>query len=175
MLRAPLQRRIFALMTLACTPILLGSATTNASFNQRILAVHNGERSDLGVPPLRWSPELAASAREWADHLGRTGQFRHSPDKPGTEPQGENLWAGTKGYYPLEDMVGLWVAEKKDYKSGIFPNNSRSGKLESVGHYTQLIWRGTRAVGCALARGDQEDILVCRYSQAGNVLGQRPV
>ena len=175
MVRASPQRRISALAVLACAPLLLGGAATNAGFHERILAAHNGERSIYGAPPLHWDPELAASARAWADHLGRTGQFRHAPDAPGAAPQGENLWAGTKGYYSVENMVGLWVAEKKDYKSGVFPNNSRSGNLESVGHYTQLIWRETRAVGCALARGDDEEFLVCRYSQAGNVLGQRPV
>ena len=171
----PIQRSIVALTALACAPILMGSTTSAAAFDQRILAVHNAERLNLGVPPLRWDPELAASARVWADHLGRTGQFRHSPDEPGRTPEGENLWAGTKGYYDVEQMVGLWVAEKRDYKRGIFPNNSRSGNLETVGHYTQLIWRDTRAVGCALARGAKEDFLVCRYSEAGNVLGQRPV
>ena len=72
-------------------------------------------------------------------------------------------------------MVGLWTAEKRDYKPGVFPNNSRSGDVEDVGHYTQLIWSNTGAVGCALARGQDEDFLVCRYSQAGNVLGERPI
>ena len=171
----PIQRSIVALAALTCAPVLMGSTTTAAAFDQRILAIHNQERLNLGVPPLRWDPELAASARVWADYLGRTGQFKHSPDEPGQTPEGENLWAGTKGYYGVDQMVGLWVAEKADYKMGIFPDNSRSGNLEAVGHYTQLIWRDTRAVGCALARGKSEDFLVCRYSEAGNVLGQRPV
>jgi hypothetical protein len=71
-------------------------------------------------------------------------------------------------------MVGLWVAEKKDYRPGVFPNNSRSGDVENVGHYTQLIWRGSGQVGCATAVGRSEEFLVCRYSQAGNVYGERP-
>jgi uncharacterized protein YkwD len=168
-------RRIAALVSLACVPVLTGNRPSDAGFDQRILAVHNDERLRLGVPALRWSPELAASARVWADHLQRTGQFEHSPDQPGQDPEGENLWAGTKGNYELEDMVGLWVSERADYKPGVFPNNSRSGHLESVGHYTQLIWRETHSVGCATARGEKEDFLVCRYSAAGNVFGERPV
>jgi len=36
------------------------------------------------------------------------------------------------------------------------------------------MWRDTRAVGCAIARGAREDVLVCRYSQAGNYIGERP-
>ena len=71
-------------------------------------------------------------------------------------------------------MVGLWVAEKSDYRPGVFPNNSRSGDVEKVGHYTQVIWRTSHRVGCATALGREEEFLVCRYSDAGNVMGQRP-
>ena len=71
-------------------------------------------------------------------------------------------------------MVGLWVAEKKDYRPGIFQSNSISGDVENVGHYTQLIWRGSDQVGCATAMGRNEEFLVCRYSSAGNVYGERP-
>jgi hypothetical protein len=79
------------------------------------------------------------------------------------------------GYYQPEAMVGLWVSEKSDFKPGVFPNNSRAGDVEKVGHYTQLIWAQTRQVGCALERGREEDFLVCRYSAAGNVMGERPI
>jgi len=175
MLRRPYRKRAAAFLLLACAPALLGSAPLELNWGQRLLNAHNSERANMRVPPLRWDPNLAVSAQKWADYLGRTGKFEHSPDPAGVTPTGENLWAGTKGYYDYEDMVGLWVAEKKDYKPGVFPNNSRSGNLENVGHYTQLIWRDTHAVGCALARGAEEDFLVCRYSHAGNVLGQHPV
>jgi hypothetical protein len=42
-----------------------------------------------------------------------------------------------------------------------------------VAHYVQIVWRGTRAVGCAMASGASDDYLVCRYSPAGNVVGQK--
>ena len=70
--------------------------------------------------------------------------------------------------------VKLWIAEKDDFKEGIFPNNSVSGDLEKVAHYTQVMWRSSRAVGCAVAHGRADDFLVCRYSEGGNVIGERP-
>jgi hypothetical protein len=159
---------------LLCSPLLIGGTATRADFNARLLAAHNQARSAEGVPPLTWDNALAADARVWADELAATGKFEHSPDDGGKEPQGENLWAGTPRAFSPEAMVGLWAAEKKDYKPGVFPNNSRSGDVERVGHYTQLIWRSSGQVGCATAVGQDEEFLVCRYSQAGNVYGERP-
>jgi len=72
-------------------------------------------------------------------------------------------------------MVQLWIDEKRDFKPGIFPNNSRSGDIEAVGHYTQLVWRATTKVGCALGHGRQFDFLVCRYANPGNVMGDRAI
>lgn len=167
-------RRIIAVALLALSPLLMGGTASRADFNARLLAAQNAERAAMGVPTLVWSAQLAADARVWANEMAATGRFEHSPDEPGQEPQGENLWAGTPRVFSPEAMVGLWVEEKDDYRPGVFPNNSRSGDVENVGHYTQLIWRGTGQVGCATAVGAHEEFLVCRYSQAGNVYGERP-
>jgi hypothetical protein len=161
-------------LTLAA-PFALGSTGLDNNLQERLLAGHNRERAALGIQPLMWNALLERDARLYAEHLVKVGYLVHSEDDPAeTDPQGENLWAGTRGYYGPEQMVGLWVDEKKDYKSGIFPNNSRSGDLENVAHYTQVVWRSSRAVGCAVARGKADDFLVCRYAEGGNVIGERP-
>ena len=165
-----------AIAMIAVSPVLQGGVGARQNFEERILAAHNRERDDIGAVPMKWDPALARSAREWAIFLARTGRFEHSPDGPWwSEPEGENLWAGTVGHYQPENMVGLWAAEKRDFKPGIFPNNSLSGRVEDVSHYTQLVWARTGTVGCALERGRKEDFLVCRYTQAGNVLGEKPI
>jgi len=155
--------------------MLLGGTIARADFNARLLAAHNAERMRLGVAALDWDSSLATDARVWADNLAATGRFEHSADDPNKPLQGENLWAGTPRAFSPEAMVGLWRAEKADYRPGMFPNNSRSGDVEKVGHYTQLIWRNSRRVGCATAVGRYEEFLVCRYSEAGNISGQRPI
>jgi len=167
-------RPILAVALVAASPLLMGGTVWRANFNERLLAAQNVERAGIGVPPLAWNDQLASEARTWANNLAASGRFEHSPDQPGQAPEGENLWAGTPRAYSPESMVGLWGAEKKDYRPGIFPNNSSSGDVENVGHYTQMIWRETRQVGCATAVGKDEEFLVCRYSSAGNVYGERP-
>jgi hypothetical protein len=154
------------------TSLLTGTSQASAAFEQRVLATHNLERARMGVPALRWNAELAASAQQWADRLAATGRFEHAPENKAS-PEGENLWAGTKGYYAPEAMVDAWVREKRYFRPGTFPNTSTTGQVEDVGHYTQLIWRETGEVGCAKAASAREDILVCRYAQAGNWIGEK--
>lgn len=163
---------VAACLLAGLAPLLLGATTTSAAFESTILMVHNRERASMGIAPLQWNPALAQSAQAWADHLAETGLFKHAPELP-LNPQGENLWAGTKGFYPTERRADAWIREKRFFKSGTFPENSTTGNVEDVGHYTQVMWRETHEVGCAQATGVREDILVCRYSNAGNYIGDK--
>ncbi len=140
-------------------------------FERRILAIHNRERAAVGAAPLVWDATLAASAASYGPALAARGNLAHAPDLR-TLMQGENLWMGTSGAFSIEEMVGSWAAEKALFVPGAVPNVSRSGAFGDVGHYTQMIWRTTQRVGCALHRGGQADYLICRYSPPGNVVGQ---
>lgn len=140
-----------------------GSAATE------ILNAHNKYRAKLNIPPLVWSEKLAGNAKVWADRLAAERRVYHSS---GTG-QGENLWMGSSGGYSLTHMVDTWGREKAFYKNGIFPNVSTSGDWSDVGHYTQMIWRATIAVGCAKSTGGGFDYFVCRYAPPGNVRGER--
>lgn len=163
--------RLATALIVACSPILIGATGLTTSFDTRILSAHNRERALLDIEPLRWNAGLAASAQGWANRLASTGDFEHAPENS-SNPQGENLWAGTKNAFAIEARVDAWIREKRFFKQGRFPQNSTTGRVEDVGHYTQLIWRDTREVGCAQATGQHEDVLVCRYSSAGNYAGE---
>ena len=163
------------LAAMVAAPLLAGATAESNSAEGRWLAGHNLVRAEVGLKPLRWSAPLTVSAQRWADHLARTGTFDHyRPHRGDPAPQGENLWAGTRGYYSYDNMVQAWAAEKKHFRYAKVPNNSTTGRFEDVGHYVQLVWRDTEEVGCALAKSRVEDVLVCRYGDGGNVIGQRP-
>lgn len=161
------------LSMVAVCPLVLGATGYTTNMPDRVVAAQNIERLALGLQPLRWNAKLAHSAQQWADHLAATGTFEHAAENE-EDPQGENLWAGTKGYFPIEARVAAWAREKRYFKRGTFPNNSMTGRVEDVGHYTQMVWRDTLQVGCATATGPVEDVLVCRYSDAGNYIGEVP-
>ena len=155
--------------------------SNNTDFVNSILEIHNRERAAVGVPPLVWSDKLAADAKLYAEHLVATGKFDH----PSTEwlaahptgPEGENL-AGNRrtpvsSPPPLPSSIARmeqgWIAEKDFYQG--YP--SQTGDT-ATGHYTQMVWRDTTAVGCGYASAGGYDVLSCRYSPPGNIIGQKP-
>jgi hypothetical protein len=137
-----------------------------------MLAGHNAARAAVGVAPLTWSEPLALAAKGYAETMARTGRFEHAAQSIGMDRQGENLWTGTRGAYRFDEMVGHWVAEQRDFVNVAVPRSSRTGRWQDVGHYAQIVWRGTSTVGCALASNAKDDFLVCRYRLPGNVMGQ---
>lgn len=138
----------------------------------RLLRAHNIERRIAGAGPLRWDPRLVAAADRYAAQLARTGRFAHSPAHR-RNGQGENLWMGTRGAFSPEGMVADWASEKRMFRPGVFPYVSRTGSWADVGHFSQMIWPSTVAVGCSVRSSRQWDFLVCRYASPGNVMGQR--
>jgi hypothetical protein len=170
----------FSLLVACATSVAAGAAQRSVfapvrdndmrNFEARSLAFHNRLRAQVGTPPLQWSPSLAAAAANYGPPLAAlNGPLMHSP-APLRVGQGENLWKGTAGAYSLENMLGSWGGESRWFRPGIFPAVSTTGNWAHVGHYTQMIWRTTTHVGCALHRERGWDYLICRYSPMGNVL-----
>ena len=164
-------------------------ATTLATFtafagelDTAFVNVHNKWRAEVGVTEkLSYSPELEVSAQAWADNLKKTNRckMRHSK---GEGNYGENIyWASSLSWsdgrkelqhVTPKQVVDGWGSEKADYD---YENNSCTpGKM--CGHYTQMVWRSTTSVGCAVAvcEDTQQQVWVCQYQPAGNWVGNKP-
>lgn len=138
-----------------------------------MLAGHNEARGAAGVGPLQWDAQLAVDAETYAREMAETDRFQHSTGRRGKEPQGENLWVGTRLDYSYAEMVALWVDERRAFKPGIVPDVSVTGDFAHVAHYVHIIWPTTRRFGCAVAGNDRLEYLVCRYAPPGNMAGRR--
>jgi|GEM_PF-812862 len=146
---------------------------------QGTLQAHNDVRAAaLPVPmpaltDLVWSDEAAAVAQAWADNC----EWGHNPNRG---PYGENIavFSGANGGSGPA-TVELWASEIDFYDYDT--NSCEAG--EQCGHYTQIVWRDTTAVGCAattcetlvgLENFGTSRFYVCNYSPPGNYVGQRP-
>jgi len=146
-----------------------------------MIAAHNQWRSTVGVPPLTYSAELAASSQRWANHLKAENQCRMQHSKPDSK-YGENLyWASalrwSDGKREVQQVnpqkvVDSWGSEVKDYD--YTHNSCTPGKM--CGHYTQVVWKSTSRVGCAFAvcESSSDQVWVCQYETPGNWVGEKP-
>ena len=124
-----------------------------------IVKEHNNGRKDNCANPLTWSPTAAASAQQYASTCPSNGQggFNHDPQAT----YGENLaWGqGLSG----TGAVDLWYAGKNQYN---FANPEWSN---AVGHFTQMVWKGSTEIGCGVAVCGGQNFWACRYSPRGNI------
>jgi hypothetical protein len=142
-----------------------------APFSRTLLDVHNAYRRAVAVAPVGWSDDLACGARDWAEHLlALGGETLEHAEGSAMRGLGENLWLGSAGDFTLLEMVNDWGAEGRGYTG----QPVSYANFQAIGHFTQMVWRDTREVGCGIARGAGTEILVCRYRPAGNMLGRRP-
>ena len=139
-----------------------------------MVAAHNRWRAQVGVGGVTYSAALAASAQAWAEHLRDSNQckLQHSSSRYGENLYWASAWSnGTKQDVPDKDVVDSWGSEKRDYNYQ--DNSCVPGQV--CGHYTQVVWANTKAIGCGVAIcSNNAQIWACQYEPAGNWVGQKP-
>lgn len=145
---------------------------------EQFLAAHNEARAKKGLDPLTWDLGLENFSEDWARYLGNHADCAliHSQSD---RYYGENIakfWGDR--VRSGADAVALWIKEEQfyDYKT----NSCEEGKV--CGHYTQVVWRDTKKLGCAVYwcpteakdRFKKVGVFVCQYSPAGNYIGRKP-
>ncbi|XP_065218604.1 uncharacterized protein LOC135844371 isoform X2 [Planococcus citri] len=135
-------------------------------YNERLTQDHNKYRSLHGTPPLEADDKLMEGATQWSRKLITEDKFEHSHGE-----DGENLYteSSTDPLTEAEiDAVKPWYDEIKLYTKPEFS--------AETGHFTQVVWRDTRKVGCGLCskldNGMTKVMVTCRYSPKGNIRGQ---
>lgn len=156
------------------------------AFDAYFVCLHNRHRHQLpptqpaaspSLPTMRWNQALADYAQQ---HVNKC-QWQHSEDKHRQSTlgkiTGENLFISTfPGAGPKQAMQS-WMGEAVDFD---YNNNRCTGP--ACGHYTQVVWRSSVEVGCAVSicatvKGSNLQnarLISCNYSPAGNYIGQKP-
>jgi hypothetical protein len=153
------------------------SATNNARANGPFGSGNETPSQTASGPlnPMVWDPGAATVAANWA----ATCNFSHNPNRDG----GENIYeadAGGTSPVPITgtDAVNDWMSESAYFTYSTNTCNTAASPSGSCGHYTQLAWRTTTGMGCAVQQcpgssspnGDSDPwvIVVCDFTPAGN-------
>ena len=146
----------------------------------------NSPKPDDGIADLQWDSRLAQVAQSYADqcqyaHNGQRGDQYQALG--GDASVGENIAAYYSSQPPAQQVyspaqfTALWQSEMEDF---VYEPLGTTVSYQDVGHYTQLIWRSTTHVGCAIAQcqtGGSTPYMtyaVCDYSPSSNYLNQYP-
>ncbi len=141
--------------------------TGDAWMYRDIFHNHNVFRKLHRVAHLRWNNTLQLKSQQWADKC--TFQHQNQTTLRFDDKYGENLFGawGTGRKKVLAVAPRYWYKEMKNY------NYSNPGFSMKTGHFTQLVWKNTKSVGCGVKLcSDGMRIVVCRYYPPGNSYGQ---
>lgn len=131
--------------------------------------VHNQYRASHCASPVTWSAQIAQNAQNWAQQLQASNCAMQHSQMVGA--MSENL-AGVSNSNPdLANAVKRWYDEINLYDwSNPQRANNDMAYYQKVGHFMNVVWKGTTQIGCALALcpgRSQWGVLVCQYNRTG--------
>uniref|UniRef100_T1INS9 Cysteine-rich venom protein n=1 Tax=Strigamia maritima TaxID=126957 RepID=T1INS9_STRMM len=122
-----------------------------------------------------WSNELETIAQRWADQC----KFDHDTNRQplNFSSAGQNAFMSSAVSLDVDPDVKLTVTRWYDERKLGFHDKDRAAYVfnPNTGHFTQVIWGSTKAIGCGFtvykAGKIFEQLVVCNYGPAGNMLG----
>jgi uncharacterized protein YkwD len=150
----------------------------DAAAQQALVDAHNAIRQSTvlrpapatALSPVTWNEALAEHAQAWADTCPGAHNMNRNVAPFGVT--GENLYFASF-VSTAAGVVNAWASEACDYTYA----TDRCAAGAQCGHYTQLVWAGSTAIGCGVKTGCPgtfSSVVVCNYGPAGNFVGQRP-
>lgn len=142
------------------TPSNSPEYTSDPLFTSAILNSTNTYREQHSAANVTYNTTLSTFASTYLSSVQGSCTFAHSGG-----PYGENL---ALGYPDVVAAVDAWGNERREY------DFDHPGFTEQTGHFTQLVWKNTTAVGCGRVEcgGGKGWYLVCEYWPRGNVEGE---
>ncbi len=138
------------------------------NIRKNILIQHNYYRKRHQVDDLIRNSEIEAIAQAYSDKLASTSGTGHSGNKYNGASLGENLyycWGSYQMTVTGGEATDAWYNEVSLY------DFNNPGYVKGVGHFTQLVWKGSKQLGCGATCANNYCAVTCNYFPAGNVLG----
>ncbi|CAF1165095.1 unnamed protein product [Rotaria sp. Silwood1] len=136
-----------------------------ADFQQQALLQHNYYRQLHCIDAMVLNSTISKIAQTYANYLAANNLFQHS----GTSGLGENLWAiwssGAIRSVNGSSPTNSWYSEISSYNFG------SPGFSSSTGHFTQVIWKGSKqlGIGIAFTSDNRTAYVVANYYPPGNL------
>ena len=132
---------------------------------QQLLTSHNKYRKNHQADKMTRNTEIEDIAQEYAEHLASIQGFVHSDNKYKGQGLGENIYWAYNIELTGEVVTKDWYSEIKNY------DFSTPGFKQGTGHFTQVVWKSSKEIGCGFGESDGYYV-VCNYYPAGNFHGQ---
>ncbi|KFZ17273.1 hypothetical protein V502_04646 [Pseudogymnoascus sp. VKM F-4520 (FW-2644)] len=177
--------------TAAAAPTTAAPATASpvsGDYKSAVLFHHNVHRTNHSAPALTYDETLAGYALQ----VAKTCVFEHDTT-PGGGGYGQNLaQSGSTGDEKSRDPATIpGGAISNQWYNGELPlfdpsmygqDDPDMSNFSKWGHFSQVVWKDTNAVGCATVFCDSDSAMftapfsgwytVCNYGNPGNVGGQ---
>ena len=132
-----------------------------------LLNRHNLYRSKHQAPNLQRLSSLESIAQSYSRKLVSLGYLVHSSNTLNGQYIGENLYMGYNAGYLGTSPVDSWYEEISKYSF------AKSDYIKGTGHFTQVVWKNSKQLGCGVACGSNDYCYVtCNYYPGGNYLGE---
>jgi len=148
---------------LSVAVVLLLAGVAMSDFMSDTLKAHKKYRKKHGAKKLKWDEGIAKGAQEWCDTLAENDKFEHNPDTK----YGENLYKswGSSSDGAGKRAVDSWYDEEKDYD---YANPGKPASGKTVGHFTQIVWKSSKLLGCGVTKKGSSTWVCCNYDPPGN-------
>ena len=165
---------LIVLLAFVSSENLRGLATFDFNtFYTSLVTKHNTLRKKHNSPALTKLADIAKLAQTTANGCVKQGTLVHSGNTYKNQWLGQNLYLCGGSTPTADGVLNSWYTNEEknyDYSTGTSKNGG------TIGHFTQVVWKSSKQIGCAVATGtwagfQNSYFVCCNYFPGGNMSG----
>jgi len=143
------------------------------TFYTALVNRHNTLRKKHSAGKLEKFADIAKLAQTTANRCKSKGTLEHYGTSYKGNWMGQNLYVLGGAAPTGAEVANSWYSENKNYNY----NTGKSKNGKEYRHFTQLVWKASKKIGCAVAKGKWNGYspsyyVCCNYYPGGNYEGQ---